>query len=271
MLSEIVVGRTTAPGSTLTQLTACTGNSYTVRDFKSGKARIVDLWLKSQNSAGGTFRVRTTKTEPIQGMRPTAIQNTPLPLIPTWQGQPMYANDTIYAEVAGSSTAGDIEIGGMIIAYDTLTGVTQAPQFNLADLQAIRRANPSLIVETLTLTLSLGTSGDYTGEAALSTSTNQLFNNTRYALLGYSLDATCGAVRLRSNTDFGPLGIGGPGTTRVDITKDYFVNLNVQYGVPIPTFNTINLPNILVDGVQDEIGTDVTVVFYVVNLDQPKA
>lgn len=268
MLVEIVGFSATAPGATLTAATAFAGNSLQIRDFKKGRARIIDAGLKSQSATGGTLRLRSTKTENIQGFRADVLQNSPLPLMPYGQAQPAYANDNITAEIAGSATASDLEIGYFQVAYDSYADFNKP--FGFAELQALRRANPSLIVETMQITLSLGTGGGYTGEAALSTATQALFNNTNYALLGYTCSATCGFIRLRSNTDFGPLGFGGPGTTRADITKDYFVNLSLQYGVSIPTFNTINLSQILIDGAQDENGTDVTVTLYVVNLQQPQ-
>ena len=54
---------------------------------------------------------------------------------------------------------------------------------------------------------------------------------------------------------------GGPGNdTSKHITANWFKLLSEQIGVAlIPVFNSANVDNVLIDGVQDENGTDVTV------------
>ena len=106
-------------------------------------------------------------------------------------------------------------------------------------------------------TLALGTSGDYSGEEAINSEFDQLKANTDYALLGYNVSVICNAVRWRGS-DLGNLGVGGPGNA-VDknMTTNWFVDLSKKTGIPlIPVFNSANKGAILVDGQQDEDGTD---------------
>lgn len=260
----------TAPGSTLTPSLPIGTDSNIIRAFKSGKAAIIDYSLKSQAAAGGSLRFRSSKTEQIQGVRVSALQNNPLSLNPQFAKQPVYANDNLIIEIAGSANSGDIEIAQLIVAYEDAQGLGAPRQFGVGDLLRYRKLNPDSIIQTMQGMLSFGTAGGYSGSAALSTFANALYNDTVYALLGYSLDGVCGGIRLSSNSDFGSLAIGAPGTNRADLTKNYFFELSYNHGVPIPTFNSINLPQIFIDGAQDENGVDVSVTLYLQELSKLK-
>jgi len=115
-------------------------------------------------------------------------------------------------------------------------------------------------VLTVENTLSLGTGGGYTGEEALNAEFDLLKGNTDYAIIGYQVDAECAAIRYRGS-DFGNLGIGGPGNADdKHLTANWFINLSTMHGLPlIPVFNSANVQSVLVDGVQDEDGADAAV------------
>ena len=106
-------------------------------------------------------------------------------------------------------------------------------------------------------TLALGTSGDYSGEEAINAEFDQLKANTDYALIGYMVSVICNAVRWRGS-DLGNLGIGGPGNAANKfLTSRWFIWLSQKTGIPlIPVFNSANKGALLVDGQQDEDGTD---------------
>jgi hypothetical protein len=116
-------------------------------------------------------------------------------------------------------------------------------------------------------TLATGTAGGYSGEEAIDAEFDLLKANTDYALLGYLVDTECAAVRWRGS-DVGNLGVGGPGEPAIRfITKDWFILLSQVFGLPlIPVFNAANKSGILIDAVQDEVGTDVTVTSFLAEI-----
>ena len=120
---------------------------------------------------------------------------------------------------------------------------------------------------TVENSLSLGTAGGWSGEEALNAEFDLLKANTDYALVGYHASVACGAVRWRG-VDTGNIGLGGPGDPAIpDITGQWFVRLSLQTGLPmIPVFNSANIAGILVDGFQDENGTDTILTTILVEL-----
>ena len=117
-------------------------------------------------------------------------------------------------------------------------------------------------------TLSLGTSGGYSGEEAIDAEYDLLRANTDYALLGYMTTAECAVVRYRGPFT-GNLGVGGPGDPALrHMTVDWFMRLSQAYDLPlIPVFNAADKSNLLIDGAQDENGTDTTVTTILAQLD----
>jgi hypothetical protein len=115
-------------------------------------------------------------------------------------------------------------------------------------------------VFTVENTLSLGTSGGYSGEEAINAEFDLGKANVDYALLGYTVSAECAMVGWRG-ADTGNFRVGGPGNeVYKNLTADWFVRLSHAYDLPtIPVFNWSNKSGVLVDGVQDENGTDTTV------------
>ena len=156
-------------------------------------------------------------------------------------------------EQTGSATGGDIESGAMLIYHADLPG-TDA-RLMTAD-EVMERMVNLLTVEN---TLALGTAGGYSGEEGIDAEVDLLKTNTDYAILGYLVDVECVTVRWRS-ADFGNLGVGGPGDELGrDFTRSWFMDLSMKHGLAlVPVFNSANKGNTLVDGAQDENGTDVT-------------
>jgi len=251
---ELLAGIATAPGTTLTALTMQGGTSLTVRNAADGsKIELLQAWAKNQTA--GVLRVRSPQLhDNVQGIRLNVLAADPENLLPTRPLQPLIPQDTLVAELSGSGTAGDIEIGALLVAYQDLPGITG--RFIDPD-ELSRRAEALVTVEN---TISTGTSGDFTGAEALNAEFDLLRANRDYALLGFNVSAVCGAVRYRGS-DFGNLGVGGPGNqTNPSALAEYFVRLSRIAGEPwIPVFNAANVANLLVDVIQDEDGADVTV------------
>lgn len=251
---EIITGRAVAPSTTLTALTMSAGDTLTIRNAPiDSRILLLQAWADWQTA--GTFRVRSPRMhDNVEGIRLQGVASEVKPLLPNRFLQPLIPQDTLVAQLSGSGTAGDIESAAMMLFYDNLPGVSA----RLIDVQTLLANMVHLM--TVENTLALGTGGGYTGEEAITAEFDQLKANTDYALLGYLVSAECAAVGWRGS-DTGNLRVGGPGDDLGrDYTRSWFYDLANMYQMPlIPVFNSANKDAILIDGVQDENGTDVTV------------
>lgn len=251
---ELLTGRVTAPGATLTAVTVNTGNSLTIRNTTDeADIRLVQAWGKHQTA--GIIRIRSPRLhDNVQGIRLFDVVSEAAPLLPYYPNQRLHAQDTLSVELTGSATAGDIELAALYVWYSELPGIMG--RFMTPEM--VRERFMHLV--TVENTLTLGTTGDYTGEEAINAEFDLLKANTDYALLGYHVSAECLAVRWRG-VDFGNLGVGAPGNElRKELTANWFTVLSDMTGFPaIPVFNSANKAGLLLDGVQDENGVDTTV------------
>lgn len=258
---ELISGRATAPGSTLTALTMAAGNSLTVR-FASPTSdiRLAQMWV--QNNAAGIFRVRSPKLhDNVQGIRYRIDSADPVPLQPPGAFQKLTPQDTLIAEISGSSTGGQIEQGQLLIWYSDLPG-SNARLANWSDLQP-------RVVNFLTVEVAVtpGSAGGYSGQVAINSTFDLLQANTDYAILGGMVDVACAAVRI-TGPDFANFGVGFPGWMGDrNVPANFFKLLNAQLGVPtVPIFNSANKNGTLVDIVQNQTGNAVNVTLCLVQL-----
>ena len=251
---ELIAGAATAPSTTFTGLTMAAGNSLTIRNAGlDSMVKLLQVW--ADNQTAGTLRIRSPKLhDNVQGIRLPISASDVAPLLPWGLGQKLIPQDILIAEITGSATAGDLEGAAMLIYYENLTG-SDARLVKWADI-----AGRIVSVLTVENTLSLGTAGGYSGEEAINAEFDLLKANTDYALLGYVVSAECLAVRWRGS-DTANLGVGGPGNATLrHVPADWFKRLSLAFDLPlIPVFNSANRGGILLDGIQDEVGTDVTV------------
>src|SRR5574341_1219202 len=96
---ELLSGRATAPGATLTALTMAAGNSLTIRNTPfDTDIRLLSIW--AFNNAAGIFRVRSPKLhDNVQGIRQRITANDPIPELPLGQWQKLVPQDTLIAEL----------------------------------------------------------------------------------------------------------------------------------------------------------------------------
>lgn len=166
--------------------------------------------------------------------------------------QAMQSQDVPVITGTGSATAGDIEFGSYLLAYDDLPGIDG----RFADWQTVSRRMKNIFNNTVTV--ATGTSGGYSGSVAVNSAQDQFRANTDYALLGYQVSsAACHAVRF-VGADWGNLGVGGPGylSSGVNRTDNWFVQLSQSFGRCIPIMSSVNKSLTTIDAAQDENGGD---------------
>jgi hypothetical protein len=255
MAMELLSGRVTAPDTTLTAWTLAAGSSLTIRNARPGSIIwLLNMW--ADNQAAGVLRVRSPFLhDNVQGIRQRVQAGVVEPLLPWGARQRLIPQDTLTAEQSGSATAGDIESGALLVWYDDLPGI-DGRFITVQDL--MQRTEQVLTVEN---TLALGTTGGFSGEEAINAEFDEFKNNRDYAIMGFTVSAEATAIRWRGS-DTGNLGVGGPAEPGMQhVTIDWFVRLSEVYGRPmVPVFNASNKDGLLIDAVQDENGTDVTVV-----------
>lgn len=248
---EILQGYVTAPSTTYTALTMSSGNSLTVRNAEPGsEILLLNMWAKSQTA--GRFRVRSPLLhDNVQGIRIYSVAALPLLGLPMGFKQQLEAQDTLIAELTGSATGGDLELGCLLLYYASLPGVD-------ADLRSPEDVLGNMVnIVCVENTISSGTGGVWAGGEAINAETDLLRANTDYAILGYLCGVISAAIRYRASA-WGNLGIGGPGpANEYEETRNFFVNLSRKTGLPlIPVFNSADRANVLIDCAQDEDGAD---------------
>lgn len=258
---ELLTGFVTAPSTTITALGMAAGNSNTIRNTElEADIRLVSLW--ADNQGAGLAQVRSPRMhDNVRGLTIDVVASELEPLSPHGAFQKLFAQDQLTLGLSGSATAGDIETMCMLIYYDSLPGA----EARLIDYEELMARAVNII--GIDNTLSLGTAGGYSGEEAINAESDLMRANTDYALIGYQVSAECACVRWRG-VDTGNLGVGGPGhAERKQLTAAWFADLSKRFGKPlIPVFNSANKAGILLDGAQDENGTDSTVTSLMVEL-----
>lgn len=258
---EIITGRATAPGATLTAVTMSTGNSATVR----ASAPDTSAWLLSAwalNQAAGQLQLRSPLLhDNVRGMRFQIPAATPRPVFHSLPAQRLFSHDTLTIELSGSAVAADQEQMGALIYYDDLPGV------NATFLSPEDVWSRAVNIVTVENTITTGAGGGYTGEELLNAESALLRSNTEYALVGYNVRVNCNAVRWRSS-DWGNLGVGGPGiVSGTEITSHWFEQLSYIHDKPlIPVFNSDNIGSLLIDAMVDENATAIPVSTILVQL-----
>lgn len=253
---ELITGLNTAPGASMTAATALTGNSFTVRDTRR-RARLAAAWVTRQ--AIGAMRIVSPRlhdnTIGLQIEAGAGAQCIHTPYIP----QELFAQDLLSVQQTGSATAGDIEHCSYVVQYEDLPGV----EARLMTPPEVYKRAKNLYMQVLTI--AAGTSGQYTGSAAINSAQDSFKANTDYALLGYAVNGNaCHAVRF-VGPDWGNLGIGGPGRLSVNqhSTDRWFVELSEESGFPsIPVMNSANKALTTIDVVQNENEADPVITLY---------
>lgn len=241
-LLNLITGRVLNPGAALTSLTPNTGDSFVVKNFNtdSAKARLVSLW--AFGATAGVVRVFSPLLhDDAQGIRLRYTAADPTELVPDEFAQAVVAQDQLNVQMSGGGAETDTL--AMLLLYDNVAGAENQRLYTYD--QIAPRIKHYLGIEC---NLTTGaTAGQYGGAQAINTNFDVLKANTDYAILGYQCDNNALAVGI-TGPDTSNFRVGGPVTTRHEVTAGWFVDLAKKSGQPaIPVFNSANKANTLID------------------------
>ncbi len=259
---ELVAGTVTAPGATITALTAATGQTFTIRNTPSGTVDIRLLSMWANNNAAGVFRIRSPRLhDNVHGIRQQVLAVAPHAMIPMRPLQKLYAQDALILELSGSAVAGQIETGFFLAYYQDIGGLNA----RFIDPPSLMSRGINLVGNEVDLTPSVA--GGWTGSKALNANFDNLKANTDYAIMGATISAAVGAIGI-TGPDTGNLRLGFPGVISDPILlQEWFVRLSRMAGIPlIPVINSANKAGTTVDAAQTQAGAAVNVSLVLVEL-----
>lgn len=237
---QVLNGFAVNPGATITALTPCTGDSYTVRNTPQGSdIEILDAWAFTTSNL--LFRYRSPLLhDAVQNARlkPTASQATPL--LSGYATQKLQPQDNLTVEITGGSS--ETDIGSLLVYYDNLPGTN-------ARLHSWEEVKP-LVTELTTIEVDVtsnATAGQYSAAVAANATFDTLKRNIDYAILGYECPINGCSLGI-TGVDTGNLRVGGPLTTLSFLTRGWFVDLSAKTGKPcIPVINSANIAGVNID------------------------
>ncbi len=258
---EVVAGRVTAPGATVTALTANTGASFTVRNSPpTYDIRLLAMWAKV--NVAGVFRIISPRLhDNVQGIRMQTSTGAAVPALPYRPIQRLYAQDALAPAISGSGVAGNIELGFFLVYYQNLEGV------NARFIDPVALMNRGVNILGVEVDTTPGVTGDWSGASALNKTFDNLKANVDYAVLGATVSANCGGVGI-TGADTGNLRLGIPGEISLPfVAEEWFVRLSRDSGIPlIPVINSANKGGTTIDIAQDQGGAAVNVSLILVEL-----
>lgn len=229
---EVVASRIANPGATFTAAAAVTGDTLTVRNFAdTAQANLINLIRRGATS--GAARVRSPLLhDNVRGIAFTTGQTPSVFALPRELSQRLYAQDGLIVELTGGAAETDLAL--LVIYYTDLLGVAARLHMR-GDVEGnIDNIKPVTVAVTNSATI-----GNWT-DTVITTTEDLLHANTDYAVLGYITDTAMGAVAVKGQ-DTGNLRVGGPGSTNVEDTADYFVIQGIFHNIPfIPVINSAN-------------------------------
>ena len=246
---ELITFLATAPGATLTAGTPLTGNSNIIRD--TTKKAFMTSRFDTRQAVGETRIVSALLHDSTIGMQHGSPVGQSVDTLAVFQ--PVHAQDALGVSMTGSAVGGDIEHTSYHIMYDDLPGVDG----RFIKPSELKRKAVNLFSNKITI--SSGTTGQYTGEVAVSSAEDSFKANTDYALMGFQvISGGVHAIRYRG-PDWGNLGIGGPGALDLgeSVTHEWFVKQGF-----IPVMNSANRSLTLIDCAADEDGANPEVITF---------
>jgi hypothetical protein len=259
---DTITATGTAIGATLAAATVAVGDSLQVKNqVNNVPAWLLQTWV--DNQVAGEVRIRSPKFhDNVDAIRSRVQIGLLDPLLPWGCPQPLFPQDVLTVELAGSAVAGDIESAVLQVYYPDLPGQSA----RLMSWDQVKPKIANIIGQRIAITL--GSTVGYNGGRALNADTDLLQANTDYAVLGMSTNTECAAICLRG-PDTGNLRCSVPGEPGhlIHHTNYWFKRLSIAYGLPlIPIINSANKGATFVDCVNDENAGTANVVIWLAQL-----
>ena len=250
---EIVTLKATAPGSSGAAATANTGDSLVVKNGK-GVIKTLATWATRQ-TAGFTQTITPSSHDTTRGYRAGVQAGQAMFTTPLGESLEFTGQETIAQTIAGSATAGDIELDSLLMFYADFPGITMR---TITDGHMHSRLDMMTTVEASVAAVA---TGEYSQEA-ITADSDLLKANRDYAVLGMSSRTAAHALTIQS-PDFGNIRVGVPGFLRPEITSQFFALLSRIHGMAcIPVFNSGNKAQVNIGFVADENAAATLVTVY---------
>jgi len=216
--------------------TAVGSDSLVIENDRGSRSPvIIDLWGHNQVLGFHQIIRPNSAMETTRDLKFRVAALNPLPVLGRGESVPVQAQETLAITVAGSNTAGDVEIGCATILYPGLGGG------NFLSWSQLRKKGFNL--QAIDFSIATSAAG-YTTQAG-STWGSLLRANQDYAILGITTTVANASVAFLG-PDSGNVGVGLPGVTSdPQWSAGYFGELSRMHGdlECIPTFNSGNLSN----------------------------
>lgn len=243
--------------TSLTAVTMATGDSNVIRSYPftgAPSAHIENVWGKQ--ATAGAARVRSPRLhDNVQGLRFASVGTAARALVDDEFEQVLYPQDALVIEL--TSGAADSSVLVVQNYYADLPGIDA--NLRMWDDVKGQIESYSLCQVTIGAPSALGQWGAGT---AINATNDNFIVNRMYAVLGYQVLTSVAAVAIRGS-DTGNLRVGGPGTTELIETRNWFVRQSRATGLPyIPVFNSANRASVLCDQIDNAAPASCVVDFY---------
>jgi hypothetical protein len=243
---ELITASATAPTTAGAAAAALTGDSLTIKNSKS-RARILSAWMFLQGD--GFLQIsKPSGHDTTRGFRQVMDVAQIGNLLPSGVPLDVEPQELLSLTIAGSATAGDVELACLQVLYDDLPGVS-ARMLKWGDL--LRRGMFGKIT-TIQATLT-GAATGYTGTELINAESDLLWANQDYAVLGITTSTPTAALFITGpDTAYQRAAVPGQVTDN-DEGRDWFAQLARSFDEPlIPIINSGNKNSTSVGFVQNE-------------------
>lgn len=259
---ELLSYSATAPGAAGAAAAAVTGDSLIIKNAIGRDPQIIAWWARNQ-TAGFHQVTAPSFHDTTRGIRVNVPATEIDPRLPLGVSQDCQAQELLSCTIAGSATAGDVELGCFLLSYPNLPGVTG--RYITYAQMLDKKTNLTTVSATLA-----GAAAGYTGAELINAESDLLRANTNYAVLGMTTNTDCAAMFI-SGPDTGYQKVAVPGDSADnDFTSQWFCYLARAYDDPlIPVINSGNKASTSFGFLQDENNVSPLVTLYLAQLGKP--